>query len=269
MNFTRTKCWVITTSVVDRTTLRDEDSIPLAKKSILKGGYRAYCLKERREIEESEWFQNYLAGTKTYFYIDGSGIYRLVNLDLTENELYFEKDNLPVGFKPWVFYSWQSDYNPSRSHIKTAIEETILEINENRNPRVPLQLVESVRDSDGAADIVEAIRKNIDLSVLVIFDITNVAQVLANTKEGEAPVASKSYPNANVVFELGYALSRKLSTQIILIRRQRNDIGSNEVPFDFRQNRNVPYSSEGEAKRKIKETMLKALETVDYIPSSR
>jgi hypothetical protein len=50
--------------------------------------------------------------------IDGSGLYRLINIDLSDNEMYFEKSNLQIGYKPWIFYSWQGDYNTSRSHIK-------------------------------------------------------------------------------------------------------------------------------------------------------
>jgi hypothetical protein len=50
---------------------------------------------------------------------------------------------------------------------------------------------------------VEAIKTNIDRSLMAIFDVTNVSRVDA------ADLASKCYPNANVVFELGYALSRK------------------------------------------------------------
>jgi len=114
-----TKCWYVQTAVYDLDVLaKDAPDLRLLKKSILKLGYRAFFVNDRSEIEDSEWYRDYLLGEKSLFYIEGSGVYRLANIDLTDNELYFEKDNLPTGFKPWIFYSWQSDYKtglPSKS----------------------------------------------------------------------------------------------------------------------------------------------------------
>jgi hypothetical protein len=259
MRLNKIKCWLIQTAVYDIEALAAEDTtIDLVKKSILKNGYRAYCLNDRDKIEAADWYKNYLLGEKTLFYIDGSGIYRLVNIDLTENEFYFEKDNLPVGYRSWLFYSWQSDYNASRDQIADALNETITEINENRNPRQSLELVESTRPEDGAGDIAEAIKRNIDRSLVAVFDITNVTRVPGEGK-------TKCYPNANVVFELSYALLKKRKDQVILIRRRRNDIGTDEVPFDFRQFRHIQYETAGQARDKLRNTIIQTLERIGFL----
>jgi hypothetical protein len=127
------KCWHVKTAVYDPDMLAQiEPNIRLIKKSFLKLGYRAFFVNERSEVEESEWYRDYLIGKKSLFCIEGSGIYRLINVDLNDNELYFEKDNLPTGSEPWIFYSWQSDYDCSRSDIESSLNYAIDNINHNR-----------------------------------------------------------------------------------------------------------------------------------------
>ena len=198
-------------------------------------------------------------GIKALFYIDGSGIYKLANIDLTENEFYFEKDNLPVGYKPDIFYSWQSDFNQSRNHIRDGINHVINEINDNRNPKKPLEMVESTRPEDGAEDILIAIKKNIDFSLISIFDITNVASIPQDNEN------TKYYPNANVVFELSYALQRKRSDQIIIVKKNRDDFPNNEVPFDFRQNRRLEYGQPAQMRTNLRQIILEQLERIGFI----
>ena len=152
---------------------------------------------------------------------------------------------MPSGYKPWIFYSWQSDYNPSRSHIKEGIEEAVVEIN-SRSPRYEIEIVESTRVSDGSANIVESIQKNIDRSLYCVFDITNVCN---SGSESE----SKSYPNSNVSFELGYAQNRKKDDQVLLVKRDRSDDFSNDsTPFDFDQRRREEYTAPARLKANIK-----------------
>lgn len=261
MKFNKIKCWSIRSLIYDLPQITSEaPDLELIKKSILKNGYRAFCLNDREEIETSEWFTDHLLGVRAYFYIDGSGIYRLSNIDLTENEFYFEKDNMPVGYKPYVFYSWQSDFNQARNHIRDGINRVIAEVNENRNPNKPLELIESTRPEDGAEDILLAIKKNIDHSLIAVFDITNVASIPQNGDN------VKCYPNANVVFELSYALQRKRSDQIIIVKKNRNDLPSNEVPFDFRQNLNLNYDQPAQLRTSLMQIVLEQLERIGFIP---
>jgi hypothetical protein len=200
-----------------------------------------------------------LTNEKVNFYIEGSGIYKLVNLDLVEREFYFEKSNLPAGYRPWIFYSWQSDHNPSRGHIKEAIQTAIETINA-RHPKAPLELVESTRPEDGAGNIVDSIRANIDKSLLAVFDVTNVASIDAGN------TAAKSYPNANVVFELGYALSRKNDDQVVIVKHSRaSDFANDLPPFDFAQNRRLNYERPAQIKTDLAATIVSYFERIGFI----
>ena len=135
MQITRVKCWFVGDAIYDVAQVEAQPrTLDLVKKSILKTGYRAYCLTDRSEIESSEWYRLHLTSDVVIFYIEGSGLYKLANVDLVESEFYFEKSNLPAGYQPWIFYSWQSDYNPSRSHVRDAIDSAIQIIN-SRNPK--------------------------------------------------------------------------------------------------------------------------------------
>lgn len=264
MAFNLIKCWNIDSSVFEiDAIIKDEHDIELIKKSILKNGYRAFFLNDREEVETSSWYRHYLLGDKTKFYIDGSGVYKLANIDLTEKEIYFEKYNLNSGYKPWIFSSWQSDYNPSRSHINQALSEVINSINSSRKPKRPLELVESIRLEDGAKDIVSAIKQNLDKSLIAVFDITNVAKVVNNNEE--EPTPAKHYPNANVVFEVSYALQRKSENQIILVKRKRDDLDNDSVPFDFQQHRHCPYKQVSELKRQLTSIISNTLEKMGFI----
>ena len=238
---------------------KDEPDIRLIKKSILKLGYRAFFVNDREEVETSEWYRAYLLGEKSLFYVEGSGVYRLANIDLFDNELYFEKDSLPTGFKPWIFYSWQSDYDTSRSEIESSLNAAIDDINQNRIPKAKIEIVKSMRPEDGAGNIVEGIMKNIDRCLLAVFDITNIFMIPNGNGE------SKAYPNANVVFEMSYALQRKRKDQIILVKKKRNDFVSDKTPFDFSMNRYLPYKTKEQARDRIKSLIAENLERLGFI----
>lgn len=262
MKFSLVKCWFISTPVYDINAIdKQKPDIQLVKKSILKNAYRAFCIDQRELIEESAWYRDFLQGNKVLFYIEGSGVYKLANIDLIENEFYFERNNLPAGYRPWIFFSWQSDYNPSRSHIKDALEEVVYDVNNNRKPRAKIELVESTRSEDGVKDIAEAIRRNLDQCLIAVFDITNVADVVP--KEGS--LSTKSYPNANVIFEFSYTLQKKREDQIILIRQEREGVASLEVPFDFRQHRHIKYKKPANLKDQLTRTVIQTLERIDWI----
>ena len=252
------KCWRVKTAVCDFQQIStQEPELQLIKRSILKNGYRAYCLNDREEIEEKQWYKNYLEGDRGRFYIDGSGLYKIANIDLVDSEFYFDRHNQAVGYRPWIFFSWQSDYNPSRSHIKDALTTIIEQINNNRQPKSNFELVESIRPEDGAEDITKAITKNLDRCLIAVFDITNVADVIGNENE-----VSKSQPNANVIFELSYALQKKQPNQVIIIRQDRDGIATNDVPFDLRQYRHIAYKTPKQLKNSLNKTIISTLESM-------
>lgn len=261
------KCWFVADAVTDPQSLKSEPpDLTLIKKSILKNGYRGFAVEERAAIEAQTWYSAFLIGDEVRFYVDGSGVYRLVNCDMTENELYFERLNVPIGFKPWVFYSWQSDSNASRAHIQDALKDAIAHINGTLSPRQRLTIVESTRDEDGSKNIVEAIKQNIDRSLIAIFDVTNVARVNQDADDTDSSDDEKQYPNANVVFELSYALAKKRSDQIILVKRSRKaDFTGDHVPFDFEQNRRINYDKPAKLKKELKELLISYLKRIAFI----
>ncbi|MCX5968199.1 MAG: nucleotide-binding protein [Cyanobacteria bacterium] len=260
MQITRVKCWFVGDSIYDVAQVEAQPhTLDLVKKSILKAGYRAYCLTDRAAIESSAWYQLHLISGVVIFYIEGSGLYKLANIDLVESEFYFEKSNLPARYRPWIFYSWQSDYNPSRGHIREGINSAVDIIN-SRNPKSQVIAVESTRPEDGAGNIVEAIKANIDRSLMAIFDITNVSRVDANEQAG------KCYPNANVVFELGYALSRKRADQVLMIKKSRSaELGNDSTPFDFAQNRRIDYDRPATLKQQISDAVVEYFERIGFL----
>jgi hypothetical protein len=260
MTITKVKCWFVPDAIYDINQVEAQaPTLELIKKSILKTGYRAFGLNDRPQIEKSEWYSSYLLNDKVFFYIEGSGIYKLVNLDLIENEFYFEKSNLPAGYRPWIFYSWQSDHNPSRTHIREGIDAAIEAINA-RNPKAEIEIVESTRPEDGAENIVDAIRNNIDRSLFCVFDVTNVSSIDAQDPN------SKSYPNANVVFELGYSLSKKNMNQVVIVKKARTgDFANDHPPFDFAQNRRVEYTQAANGRNRVRDIIVQYFEQIDFI----
>lgn len=264
MAINRIKCWRIDVSNYDLDTIvKEQHDIDLVRKSMLKNGYKAFFLNEKEEIEKTGWYKNQLMGEKSKFYIYGSGVYRLANIDLTEKELYFEKDIFFVGYRPWIFHSWQSDYAFSRNHIHQSLSETINIINSNRKPKRPLELVESTRIEDGAKDIVTAIKQNIDKSLITVFDITNVAKVMNSNNDSQVP--TKYQPNSNVVFELSYALQRKNEGQIIIVKQKRDDLESDIVPFDIQQHKYYLYEQTGELQQQLIHIISNTLERIGWI----
>jgi len=271
--YTTIKCWHLSDTVTDPKLISaGQPSLRLIKKSILKLGYRAFAVDERVTIEAQAWYEQFLMGDEVRFYIDGSGVYRLVNCDLTENELYFERLNVPLGHKPWVFYSWQSDHNPSRSAIRKALEEAVDHINKELSPRQTLEIIESTRPEDGAKDIVDAIKDNLNKCMFAVFDITNVAPVKVATApekavdDGSKAKDPKSYPNANVVFELSHALARKQPGQILLAKLKRGaDFKDDRVPFDFEHNRRIDYEMPAKMKKDLKDILVTYFRSVNYI----
>lgn len=271
------KCWSLTDAITDPEIIQTKTpTLQLIKKGILKLGYRAFAIDDRSTIEKQSWYPLFLLGEEVRFYIDGSGVYRLVNCDLTENELYFERLNVPIGHKPWIFYSWQSDYNTSRSAIREALIETVDYINASFSPRQKLEVVESTRPEDGAKNIVDAIQDNLNKCMLAVFDITNIAPVKTpdatpKTEKGEdkPEESSKSYPNPNVVFELSHALTNKGSNQIILVKKRRtSDFKDDRVPFDFDHNRRLEYDKPAKLKGELKDIIIEYLRTVNYIKTT-
>ena len=267
--FTTVKCWYVPQAVTDPEAVKQSPpSFNIVKKSILKNGYRGYAIEEREFVESQEWYKPFLLGDEVRFYLDGSGVYKLANCDLTENELYFERLSVPIGYQPWIFYSWQSDYNSSRSKIRTALTDAVEHINANLAPRKEIEIVEATRPEDGSNDIVQALKSNIDRCMFAVFDITNVSQVIDNKPpaDQEPEETAKCYTNANVVFEVSYALSQKTPEQVLLLKHNRSkDLSSDETPFDFTHNKRLDFDKPAKLKKDIQDIVIGYLRRHNFI----
>jgi hypothetical protein len=133
-----------------------------------------------------------------------------------------------------IFYSWQSDLpnNTNRGFIgdalEAAVEETVatdrydFEISVDRDtlgvpgsPNISVTLLEKIRSADAF--------------------VADVSVVTTGVPHG------KSAPNPNVLLELGYAVSALGWDKIVLVCNEFYGLGQ-ELPFDLRQQRRIPYS---------------------------
>ncbi len=261
MKYTPINCWIVTTKIIDsEIDLNRSPDFQILKKSILKRGFRGYLTNTREFVESQDWYNLFLLGIDVWTYIDGSGIYQIVNIDLSENEIYFERLNIPVGYRPWIFYSWQSDYPKARSEIENVLIDVIEDINKTRNPRQPLELKNSMNIRGGSNNIVDKLKEEIDRSLIVIADLTNVAIV----KDVNGKEKKKWHPNSNVVFEMSYAFVKKTNNQVIIIKKNRAS-EENVSPFDFYQNLTMYYDDSQDLKDKLVQSLSLSLEKIGYI----
>jgi hypothetical protein len=141
-----------------------------------------------------------------------------------------------------VFYSWQSDIanNINRGFIQKAIQDAIEEINQEK--KLEIFLDQDTRGECGSPDIVNTILRKIDNSDVFIADVSSISN---NDK--------KSFPNPNVMFELGYAYKTLGDSRIIMVYNESSgDI--NNLPFDLGLKRQMVYKcSDSDEKSKLRE----------------
>src|SRR4051812_8985636 len=99
---------------------------------------------------------------------------------------------------PTVFYSWQSDNAGVQRHFKKVVEGAAREAG--------LGYDEATRDEAGAPDIVDTIKRKIRQCAVFVADVSIVHS---------SPV--RHFPNPNVMFEVGFAMSVKSPAGCILI----------------------------------------------------
>ena len=267
MKFTTINCWLLTSEIANIDTIRSNDKdMQIIKKTILKNGYRAFLLDNKDVVEAKEWYLDFLIGKEIRVYIDGSGVYKIANIDLSDNEIYFEKLNIPIGYKPWLFFSWQSDYKASRKIVREVLDEICKDINDNFKPKQPIEILSPLREEDGAGNIVDSLKKNIDLSLMVISDVTNVGQV--TEMQNEQSAIMKNIPNPNVVFELSYSFVRKKIDQIIIVKQKRKDLNPDTLPFDFAQNRVTEFTDKKDLRKTLDGIIKNYLKRINFIANN-
>jgi hypothetical protein len=165
-----------------------------------------------------------------------------------------------------IFYSWQEDINPkiNKYYLKDCIEKAIKEINKNNKFNISLD-----RDTyrvSGSPDIIDEILKKISNSDIFIADIS-----IINKNKFKVFKQRKMTPNPNVLFELGFAVSKLGWNRIICLTNL--EFGKIEnLPFDIRKNRVTKFknsaknhsspNSKNQSKSQLIETLKSAINSI-------
>ncbi len=202
----------------------------LSRNSLLKSGLRADFLEDSEEVRKSVWFQRYLEGHNTEFYIEGSGGYAIANIDLRSHEIYFTKQDVMTHLEPVIFLCYQTEFPDSSEYLRdelTAIVEKL-----NLKSRLPITVKESHRLTDGPTRLDSSLMRSIRQSLLFIADTTAIAQ---------SPIdPAQIIPSPTVCVEVGYALDCKRSDQILLVHMERSDLPG-QFPFDIPNQNRVSF----------------------------
>ena len=153
-----------------------------------------------------------------------------------------------------IFYSWQSDLpNPTnRGFIQDVLEKAARSIRTDDTIHVEPVIDRDTQGVPGSPNISTTIFSKIEESAVFVCDVTIV-------EKNE----SRSFPNPNVLIELGYALKALGWDRVILV--QNTHYGPvKSLPFDLRQHLVIAYnlspSSAAEEKKAAKKTLSSKLE---------
>lgn len=154
------------------------------------------------------------------------------SFEYLKSNLNFSKKEKVVSEKVTVFYAWQSDSRQkgNRNLIGDALNKAVEIVNKQQS-EVFLEIDHDTKGVAGTPHITEMILRKIDKCGIFFGDISFVGESWINQE-----CAPKLLPNFNVLIELGYAMARKDSEQIVLVQ---NDVfGSPErLPFDMGHHR--------------------------------
>ncbi|WP_124597170.1 hypothetical protein [Burkholderia stagnalis] len=141
-----------------------------------------------------------------------------------------------------IFWSWQSDTSAkvNKNFVKTAIQNALSQVSdelgltEAERPEID----HDTKDAPGLVSIVDTIFKKIEQAEIFIGDVTFVGQ----TEKG------KLLPNANVMIELGHALTSIGHERIILVANKAFGGEPEDLPFDLRHRRGpITYTLKSDA----------------------
>ena len=166
-----------------------------------------------------------------------------------------------------IFYSWQSDLpnSTNRGFIQRALEQAAKEIRGDDSIAVEPVIDRDTAGVPGSPDIAATILEKIDQCDIFACDVSIINQ----------GVTTRLTPNPNVLIELGYVLKRLGWGRILMI--QNTEFGDVEdLPFDLRMKRVIPYTAReedanrAEERKKLKSTLAKALKEVfRHLPESK
>ncbi|NIF78083.1 hypothetical protein F3J20_11855 [Paraburkholderia sp. Cy-641] len=139
---------------------------------------------------------------------------------------------------PKVFYSWQATLpgSANRNLIKASLTKAIDELNKEFaiEDRDEATLDSDTANTPGAPDIIRTILAKVDAATIFVADITLV---------------NETQPNANVMFELGYAIKAIGESNIILLFNEHYG-STKDLPFDLGLKRAMLYRCDPESEDK-------------------
>jgi hypothetical protein len=149
-----------------------------------------------------------------------------------------------------VFYSWQAQLpaRVNRSFIESALEQAAKTLRADATVEALPEVDQGAANVPGAPNIADTILAKIDAADAVVFDVTLVPA--GDPSARTDGIDLRSAPNANVLIELGYALSVAGRERIVLV--MNTAYGKPEMlPFDLRQRHvvtyHLPVGSDGKA----------------------
>jgi len=148
-----------------------------------------------------------------------------------------------------MFYSWQSDLpnNKNRNLIQSSIDMAVKNLNKSA---IAISADRDTAGKLGTPDIVETIFRKIDEADMFIADISIINP---NAK-------TRRTPNPNVLLELGYAAKSLGWDRIICFINF--EYGTHEdLPFDLRTRRIIPYSVAGIEKSQVRRNIASIIES--------
>ncbi|MEM6868677.1 MAG: hypothetical protein AAF528_09890 [Cyanobacteria bacterium P01_C01_bin.121] len=234
------KAWYLSSYEPIRELEKRSHDLRLAKNSLLKSALRADFLEDIEDVKQADWFQQYLEGDQVEFYIEGSGVYAIANIDLISHEIYFAKQDSLSNLDPTIFLSYQTEYSESSDLLRETIEAFIKKF--NNKSRLPLKLLESNRLSQGAVKINSTLMRQLRRSLLYIADGTPIHSI-----DGTPP---QLVPSPKVCVEMGYALQSKRAEQIILAQMERADMPG-QFPFDTPTHNRLIFEKKSELTKEL------------------
>jgi hypothetical protein len=145
-----------------------------------------------------------------------------------------------VGMK--VFWSWQSDTpgKTGRHFVRNAIVAAIEQLKEpsdieepsEREAKEGLHLDHDRQNVSGSPDLARTILEKIEQATVVIADVTPVATIPAQYKDGQLERSEKRVANPNVAIELGYALHTLTDRNVLMVLNTWYG-GREFLPFDL------------------------------------
>ena len=162
-----------------------------------------------------------------------------------------------------IFYSWQSwlPVATNKDLIRDALDRAVVDVNKNENIQFDI-------DSDlvavaGATSFATEILHKIANAHIFVADVSAVG--------GEYPPEkrpNRTIPNANVMFEYGYA-SAKINTEQIILVHNNAYARVEELPSDIRHNKVLTYTclahnvqTVDDAKKMLSEQFVKELTSI-------